>query len=97
MPSTTWLPVSRMKLFSSREPNCDEVSCNTANVIEKMVPATVIIELAMVETSARAPAGSLKWTNPRSRKSSWSRSPPSRNTSDASSAAPNDITPGINQ
>ena len=57
VPSTTWLPRSRMKLRKSRGPNCEEASCRVSMVIEKVRPATVIIELAMADRMARAPSG----------------------------------------
>ena len=57
VPSTSWLPRSRRKLRSSRGPNCDEASWSVSIVIEKVRPATVIIELAIAERMARAPSG----------------------------------------
>ena len=57
VPSTSWLPRSRMKLRNSRGPNCEEASCRVSMVMEKVSPATVIIELAIADRMARAPSG----------------------------------------
>gem|GEM_PF-5337807 len=57
MPSTSWLPVSSMKLRTRRGPNWLEVRLNTTMVRENTTPATVIMDPAMVESTARAPAG----------------------------------------
>ena len=56
VPSTTWLLVSRMKLRSSRGPNCDEASDRATRVREKTTPAMVIIEPATVPSTALAPS-----------------------------------------
>jgi len=57
VPSTNWLPRSRMKFDSTSGPYCCEVSDSTTIVSEKTTPATVIMELATVDSTARAPSG----------------------------------------
>ena len=56
VPRTIWLPVSRMKLRTSRGPNWLDASESDAIVIEKVREATVIMEPAIVAMSVRAPS-----------------------------------------
>ena len=56
MPSAYWLPLSRTKLRSRRGPIWPEASDRAATVIEKVVPATPIVEEATTPSRARAPA-----------------------------------------
>ena len=56
MPRAIWLPRSRTKLRSRRGPIWPEASDRAATVIEKVVPATPIVEEATALSSARAPA-----------------------------------------
>ena len=46
MPSTTWFPVSRIKLRSKRGPNCADAIVSATMVMEKTTPATVLIKKA---------------------------------------------------
>jgi len=57
LPSTNWVPRSRMKLRSRRGPNCEVASCRVTTVSEKVRPVTVIIEPAIVARMVRAPSG----------------------------------------
>lgn len=57
VPSEAWLPRSRVKLRSRRGPICCDASVSAAMVIEKVVPATLSMAAAMVESTARAPSG----------------------------------------
>ena len=57
VPSVIWLPRSRRKLRRRRGPNCCEASVSATMVIENVTPATVIIDAAMVDSTARAPSG----------------------------------------
>ena len=57
VPSTSWLPVSRMKLRSSRGPNWVEAWVRVTMVMENPTPATVITEPARVDSRRRAPSG----------------------------------------
>lgn len=57
VPSTTWLPRSRRKFRHSRGPNCCDARVSATMVMENVTPATVIIDAAIVESTARAPSG----------------------------------------
>ena len=56
MPSTIWLRASRVKLRRSRGPIWPEASVRAAMVMEKVVPATPMVEDATALSSARAPS-----------------------------------------
>ena len=56
VPSTTWLPVSRMKFRSSRGPNWLLAWVRVLIVIENTTPATVIVDPATVDSNDRAPS-----------------------------------------
>jgi hypothetical protein len=56
VPSTNWLPRSRMKLRSRRGPNCEDARVSATMVMENTTPVTVIIEPATTLTTARAPS-----------------------------------------
>ena len=56
VPKTIWLPGSRRKLRSRRGPNCCDARVSATIVIENVTPATVIIDPAIVESTARAPS-----------------------------------------
>ena len=58
VPRTTWFPRSRRKPRRSRGPNCEDASDSATRRIENVTPATVIMEPAIVDSSARAPSGS---------------------------------------
>jgi len=48
VPSTIWVVVSLMKLWSRRGPSCDDVSDRVTRVMEKTTPVMVIIDPATV-------------------------------------------------
>ncbi len=56
MPSATWLRASRTKLRSSRGPICPEARDRAAMVMEKIVPATPMLDDATAPSSERAPS-----------------------------------------
>ncbi len=56
VPRTTCVAESRMKLRSRRGPSWDEASDRATNVIEKTTPAMVIIDPAMIPSTALAPS-----------------------------------------
>ena len=45
-----------MKLRNKRGPNCDEARVRVTMVMEKTTPATVMVELAIVARTLRAPS-----------------------------------------
>jgi len=51
VPSTTWLPLSRMNVRRRRGPNCADAWVRAAMVIEKTTPATVMTDPATVDSS----------------------------------------------
>jgi hypothetical protein len=54
-----------MKLLSNREPNWDDARESVTIVMEKVTPATLIIEAAMVDRRARASAGPPEYSHSR--------------------------------
>ena len=64
VPSTTWLPVSRMKFRSSRGPNWLDACVSAAIVIEKTTPATVMTDPATVDSSVLAPSAPPAYSHP---------------------------------
>lgn len=72
-----------MKLRSKRGVNCDEARERTTSVMENTTPAIVVIEAAMILSTALAPSGppantSPRQSNPRSSRDDLPESPPPR-------------------
>ncbi len=97
VPSTAWLPRSRMKLRSRRGPNCDEASVSATMVMENTTPATVIIEPAIVDSSERAPSGPPAYPQSSVRCTSLATTRSRLNSAKAKTKAPTTITAGKNQ
>ena len=96
-PSTDWLSLSAMKLRNTRGLYWVAADESTTSVIEKITPATVIIEPAIAVSMARAPSvpapnspGQRCISMDANRRSSWIRAT-------ASAVAPVTMMPGISQ